>query len=180
MLRCLAGGFRRVWKQSLLSSASKPKSSIILLGTAGAAAAASVLIDTSVSREFLHQLLSVPVTAHCASLPSEQVRSDEQVEMYVDAILGSKMSNIPGFGHISPSYFLSMEQYESLYQSITPELANVEHFTMYFDDLYTVFYRDFLRFTIYNGIFNKFEISVFIQSILHQSSLLMILLFCIN
>jgi hypothetical protein len=73
-----------------------------LLGTAGSAAAASILIDTSVSREIL---AFVPVTAHCASLPSEQDRLEEQVEMYVDAILGSKMSNIPGlpgFGHISP------------------------------------------------------------------------------
>jgi hypothetical protein len=62
-----------------------------MLGTMGAATA--VLIDRSIL-EGHSQLID---SALCSSdLAIEQARRLHEIEMYVNAILGSKMGNIPG------------------------------------------------------------------------------------
>ncbi len=98
MLRSIATGFRRGWKLSLLSRARNRNPSLLFIGAAGAATA-SVLINASLSRE---NSPFEAIVAHCSHSSSDQERLDEQVELYVDAILGSRMSNIPGLPGSGP------------------------------------------------------------------------------
>ena len=106
----MATGLRRGWKQTLLSSSRKRNSSVVLLGAAGAATA-SALVN---GREHLP---FAAISVHCSS--NENARMDEQVELYVDAILGSKMSNIPGLPGFYPFFFNMHDTYRLFYMDNT-------------------------------------------------------------
>jgi hypothetical protein len=84
--------FLKVCKHAYLSSICQRKATHLVLGTVGAVATA-VLID----RSFMEGRSLVINSALCSSdLATEQTRLLEEIEMYVNAILGSKMGNIPG------------------------------------------------------------------------------------
>ena len=91
MQRC-SQRFLNVCKQAYLSSIGRKRVISFMIGTMGAAAT-SVLID----RSFLEGSSRLINNALCSSdLATEQARRLHEIEMYVNAILGSKMGNIPG------------------------------------------------------------------------------------